>query len=148
MQPICKGNKVFFMTKIIGKFFEDSKAKGVNSFPLNLCMEMRVMHKSKALLCPVSLGDSNHILYIEVLSTVNTPGVRDYFQDISDGWRKMNGVPHWQKQWTFMDKNGDMVTYLKERYGDNLTKFKQVRNALNVDPNNMFVNSVYKHFLA
>ena len=134
--------------KIVGLFYEDSKAKGVNSFPLNLCMELRVMHKSKALLCPASLGDQDHILYIEVLSTVNTPGVHDYFQAISDGWVALGGVPHWQKQWTFLDKDGDMVTYLKGKYGTNLDKFKAVRDALEVDPNDMFVNSVYKHFLA
>ncbi len=132
----------------VGSYFPDSKAKNINGFPLNLCMEMRVIHKSKALLCPASLGSTEHILYIEVLSTVNTPGVHEYFQAISDGWRKMGGVPHWQKQWTFLDRDGDMVAYMKKMYGENLTKFKQVRKALNVDPKNIFVNSVYKHFLA
>lgn len=119
----------------------------MNSFPLNLCMEFRVMHKSKALLCPASLGDQDHILYIEVLSTVNTPEVQDYFQTISDGWKNLGGIPHWQKQWTFLDKDGSMVDYLKEKYGNNLTKFNDVRKALQVDPKDMFVNSVYKHFL-
>ena len=105
------------------------------------------MKKSKALLCPASIGDKDYILYIEVLSTVNTPGVKSFFENISDGWKKLGGIPHWQKQWTFLDKNGSMVNYLKEKYGENLTKFKDVRDLLNVDPNNMFVNSVYSHFL-
>lgn len=128
----------------IGLFYD---AKGVNSFPLNLCMEFRVMKKSKALLCPASIGDQEHILYVEVLSIVNTPGVKDYFKAISDGWKKLGGIPHWHKQWTFLDEKGSMVDYLKKMYGGNLTKFNQVRTAIQVDPDNMFVNSVYKHFL-
>lgn len=130
----------------IGSFYEDTKNKGISVFPLNICMEFRVMKKSKALLCPASIGDQEHILYIEVLSTLNTPGVNDYFTTISDGWKALGGIPHWQKQWTFLDKDGSMVRYLKEKYGENLTKFKQLRNDL-VDPRDMFVNSVYKHIL-
>ena len=118
-----------------------------NAFPLNLCMELRVMKKSKALLCPASLGDEDHILYIEVLSVVNTPGSENYFKDIGTKWKRQGGVPHWQKQWTFLDNNGSMIKYLQGKYGQNLTTFKGVRQAMNVDPNNMFVNDVYKAIL-
>lgn len=106
------------------------------------------MKKSKALLCPASLGDQPHILYVEVLSTSNTLGADTYFKKIGAAWQKLGGVPHWQKQWTFLDNDGSMVTYLKEKYGENLTKFQAIRKALKVDPNNMFVNSVYTHFLS
>lgn len=106
------------------------------------------MKKSKALLCPASIGDKDHILYIEVLSVVNTPGVHDYFKAIGDGWKTLGGIPHWQKQWTFLDDNGSMINYIKMKYGENLAKFKQIRAAMAVDPDDMFVNSVYKHFMA
>lgn len=136
------------MTKnyILDSFYEGKS--GENCYPLNLCMEFRVMKKSKALMCPASLGNEAHILYIEVLSTVNTPGVKRYFTEVSDGWKRLNGVPHWQKQWTFLDNNGSMVNYLKERYGSNLTKFKQVHSGLQVDPKDLFVNSVYSAVLS
>ena len=52
------------------------------------------MHKSQSLLCPASLGDEDHILYIEVLSTVNTPGSGEHFKDIGRQWKKLGGVPH------------------------------------------------------
>ena len=42
-------------------------------------MEMRVIKKSDALLCPASLGDEEHIAYIEVLSTVGTRGYEQFF---------------------------------------------------------------------
>ena len=118
-----------------------------NAFPLNLSMELRIMKESKALLCPASLGDEDHILYIEVLSVVNTPGSENYFKDISMKWKRQGGVPHWQKQWTFLDNNCRMIKYLQGKYGQNLTTFKGVRQAMNVDPNNMLVNNVYKAIL-
>ena len=105
------------------------------------------MKKSKALLCPASLGDEDHILYVEVLSVVNTPGSKEYFGEICRLWKRQGGIPHWQKQWTFLDDNGSMIKYLQGKYGQNLTTFKGVRQAMNVDPNNMFVNDVYKAFL-
>ncbi len=134
-----------------------SKSKSISdddsrSYPLSLCLEFRVMHKSKAFMCPASqsLGqpDAEHIVYIEVLSTLNTPGVREYFKDIGESWMKMHGVPHWQKQWTFLDDNGSMVEHIKKEFGGNLKRFNEVRDALKVDENNMFVNSVYKHFVS
>ena len=106
------------------------------------------MKHSKALLCPASLGDQPHILYIEVLSTTNTLGTNKYFKEIAASWMKLGGVPHWQKQWTFLDDDGSMIEFLKSKYGENLTKFKNVREALKVDPKNMFVNSVYTDLLS
>ena len=111
-------------------------------------MEFRIMKKSEALLCPASLGDQPHDLYIEVLGTINTPGVCEYFSKIAKKWIELGGTPHWQKQWTFLDdKDGSMIKTLKKRYGKNLTDFKDVRDALKVDPKDMFVNSVYQELL-
>ena len=98
------------------------------------------MKKSTSLLCPASLGDKDHIVYIEVLSTAGTQGYKPYFTDIAREWIQQGGVPHWNKQWTFLDDDLDIVAYVQEKYGANLDMFKTVRTQLNVDPNNRFLN--------
>ena len=126
----------------IGKFpFSGEKKSGDNCFPLSMCMEMRVMKKSTSLLCPASLGNEDHIAFIEVLSTADTPGYEPFYTDIAKQWMKQGGVPHWNKQWTFLNNDLDIVKYLQEKYGTHLDTFKLVRKQLKVDPNNLFLNS-------
>ena len=54
---------------------------------------------------------------------------------------KLPGVPHWNKQWSFLNNDLDIVKYLQEKYGTNLDTFKFVRKQLKIDPKNLFLNS-------
>lgn len=117
------------------------------AYPLNLAMEFRIMKKSKAYLCPASLGDQEHIFYIEVLGETNTPDNKQFSRIVAEKWMALGGIPHWQKQWTFLDQNGSMIEYLGQAYGQNLTEFKNVRTAMGVDPNDLFVNTVFRRLL-
>ena len=112
-----------------------------------MCMEMRVIKKSTSLLCPASLGSEEHIAYIEVLSTAGTPGYKPFFTDIAKEWLKQGGVPHWNKQWTFLDNDLGIVKYLQSKYDENLRTFKSVREQLKMDPNNLFLNSTMAKLL-
>ena len=115
-----------------------------NRFPLTLCMEMRVIKKSESLLCPASIGKEEHVAYIEVLSAADTPGYEEYFREIAHEWKKLGGIPHWQKQWAFLDdkfcdgKKVGIFKHIQDMYGDNLTKFNDVRKKY--DPSCVFMN--------
>ena len=124
---------------------EATKEKKIH-FPLTLCMEMRVMHKSESLLCPASIGDEDHIAFIEVLSTTGTPGYDQFFTEVATAWLELGGIPHWQKQWEFLEKapKVDIFSYLREKYGKNMETFMKVREALNVDPDGIFMNDTMK----
>ena len=134
----------------IGKFpskDDDKQTKKKIHFPLTLCMEMRVMHKSEALLCPASIGDEDHITYLEVLSTTGVRGYEEFFTEVAMAWIDLGGIPHWQKQWEFLDKSFDIFSYLRNKYGKNMETFMKVREALNVDPNGIFMNDTMKKLL-
>ena len=113
------------------------------------------MHKSDTLLCPASIveGGDEHVAYLEVLSTSGTPGYEAYFEEVAKEWTKLGGIPHWQKQWTFLKdtkiptgtgSTQDIFEYVRDKYGQNLEKFKIVRDSLNLDPNNLFMNETMK----
>ena len=115
-------------------------------YPLTLVLEMRVMKKSDVLLSPASIGDEEHIAYIEVLSTTGTRGYEQFFTDVSMAWIELGGVPHWQKQWEFLEKqtNFDIFSYLREKYGRNIETFVNVLGELRLDPDGIFMNDMMK----
>ena len=112
-------------------------------FPLSLCMEMRVMKKSEALLCPASLGNEEHIAYIEILSTAGTPGYEQFFADVGKKWIDLGGVPHWYKMWELLNQpNFDVYAFLRSKYGKNMKTFMRVHRQLNLDPDLIFMNKM------
>ena len=106
-----------------------------------------MLRKSECLLCPASVGDEEHVAYIEVLSTVGTPGYIEYFKDIAREWKKLGGVPHWHKQLLLIDeKDMHMVHYIRKQFGKKrIKKYNKVRKDL--DPNEMFLNSTMNKIL-
>ena len=113
-------------------------------------MEMRVIKKSDTLLCPASLGDEENVAYVEVLSMDGTHGYKEFFTEVALEWIKLGGVPHWQKQWDFLQNVKspvDIFTYLRGKYAKNMDTFMQVYRDLNVDPNGIFMNETMKKLL-
>ena len=101
------------------------------------------MKKSDALLCPASLGDEEHIAYIEVLSTVGTPGYEEFFGDVGKKWIDLGGVPHWHKQWELLNRpDFNIYHYLRRKYGKNMETFMKVHRQLNLDPDLIFMNKM------
>ncbi len=141
------------MSLFIGEY-PSEKNDGENThFPLTMCMEMRVVQKGSAFLCPSSIGDYTHVAYIEVLSTSGTQGYEQYFTDVAKAWIDLGGIPHWHKQWAFLkdceigNSEQTIFEYIRSKYGDNMTKFKQVRSELNLDPADRFLNSTMRDVL-
>ena len=104
------------------------------------------MKKCDSLLNPASLvtePDEEHIVYIEILSMVDTPDYDKYFGDVADRWMKLGGVPHWQKQWAFLEsQDKEIFKHLKEKYGQRLTSFETVREKF--DPSGIFMNETWR----
>ncbi len=137
----------------IGRYPDNSGEGKKVYFPLTLCMEMRVMRKSDCFLCPASIVSDNeqYIAYIELLSTVGTPGYEKYFAEVAEAWMKpgLDGIPHWHKQFMFLNsKDCDIFKYIREKYGENLTKFADIRTQLDLDPNDLFLNNTMKKFIS
>ena len=114
---------------------KDEKGKA-NGFPLTLCMELRVIKKSESLLCPASniMWSEEYVAYIEVLSTPDTPGYQEYFRAIAKRWMHLGGIPHWQKQWAFLDDahrfsddSLPIFEHIKENFKKNLKAFNTIR---------------------
>lgn len=111
---------------------------------------MRVIQKGESLLSPASIGSEEHVAYIEVLSTADTPGYEEYFREIAVKWMKLGGIPHWQKQWAFLDdpnvfpdrKLVGIYEHIKRMFGQNLTDFDTVRTKYDAD--GLFMNETMK----
>ena len=109
------------------------------------------MRKSDCFLCPATItqkSDEEHIAYIEVLSTSGTPGYEKYFEEVAEAWMKLDGVPHWHKQFTFLNnEDRDIYKYIRDQFGDHLEKFRNVRTSLNLDPDDIFLNETMKKII-
>ena len=128
-----------------GKYPSETKSEEKISFPLTLAMEMRVIKGSDTLLCPASITEpgKDHVAYIEVLSMSGTPGYEQFFTDVAEAWLELGGTPHWQKQWTFLkdaSKKFNIFEYVRGKYGQNIPTFMTVRQQLQLDPKNLFMN--------
>ena len=82
---------------VLTKLMEQRNRKSI--FLSHSVSKMCVIIKSVALLSPASIGDEEHIAFIEVLSTTGTHGYEQFFTEVSMVWIKLGGVPHWQVQW-------------------------------------------------
>ena len=112
----------------------------VNRYPFTMFFEARFIARSDSILCPASFSKT-HTACLEVQSMYETQNYEDFFIELASEWRKLNGVPHWQKQWALLP---GIIPYLQEKYGKKLDDFLYVRENLGVDPHNLFMNGVLK----
>jgi hypothetical protein len=47
-------------------------------------------------------------------------------------------MPHWAKEWQHIP---NVIQHIKSYLGENIPRFNQIKDQLQVDPTNMFVNS-------
>lgn len=59
---------------------------------------------------------------------------------------RLGGVPHWAKEWSFLDGEG-IFQHLRDHYGENLTKFSSVLNAVNGEKKDLFLNRAMSRLL-
>ena len=114
-------------------------------FPLSLFIDTRFIQHSDTLLSPAVVGQkSTHSFYIMVVLLrlfYTIKESQEFYTAVADEWFKLGGAPHWHKEWSFQT---DVEARLHEVYGGRLTKFKNIRQALDADPHNLFINSTLK----
>lgn len=114
-------------------------------YPLSTTMEMRWISHSETLLAPAIVGKpEGYTFYLEILSYEDTDKALIFFKEVAAYWMTIESggvkpLPHWGKQWSFIP---GMNTYLREGYGDKIEMFKNIRDHLKVDEENMFTNGV------
>ena len=118
------------------------------SYPLSTTLDIRIIQKSYSLLCPAVKRDvdqSTHTAFVEILSYAGTQSYKQFFHDIGEKWIELGGIPHWCKQWTFLEDVG-IFEHIHKYYGNNITKFRDLFKHLNGD-DRMFVNKTMQKVL-
>lgn len=59
---------------------------------------------------------------------------------------RLGGVPHWAKEWSFLEEEG-IFEHCRQHYGENMTKFSAILDAINGEGKEMFLNSTMKRLL-
>ncbi|CAC5357779.1 unnamed protein product [Mytilus coruscus] len=123
--------------------------EGKDEYPLNVVLEMRMMGHSDTLLCPGIIGNpayggSGHVLYIEIISIVDTKGWEKFSINVGKEWMALDGVPHLAKDWDFLPGIED---HIYKHMGQHINAFKKQLNKSGADPNGMFLNKSLQKLL-
>jgi hypothetical protein len=133
----------------------ENKGEFYQLYPVNVALHARFIKNSQSVLSPAyqPAGSDVHTCWIEFLSGAPTPDQpsetwyqnynntwAEFCQLIGPKWLALGGRPHWAKQWQLLDTPSiNIYQKLQVIYGDNLTKFKTVRDQL--DPTETFLYS-------
>lgn len=105
-------------------------------YPMNVVMNVRFIHNSNCWLSP-AFGEG-HTCYIEILSRVKQIDWERFSGQVARDWLTLpQARPHWAKEFQHIP---DVIQHIKTSYGENITRFNQIKHQLQVDPDNMFVN--------
>ena len=112
-------------------------------YPFTVAANARFINHTDALLSPAN-GEGKKC-FIEVLSGLNTHGWPEFSKDLGGRWLQLpNAAPHWPKEWRHFT---NIEEHLKTRHGKNVKRFEEIRQELNVDPDDMFINDMCKTLL-
>lgn len=111
-----------------------------NEYPMNVTMNVRFIRSSTCLLSP-ACGDG-HTCYIEILSFTDQKDWLQFSGEIASDWMTLpQARPHWAKEFRHIP---DIIPQIKRSYGENIQRFNQIKDQLQVDPAHMFVNPTLK----
>ncbi|MBE2195919.1 MAG: FAD-binding protein [Anaerolinea sp.] len=119
--------------------FERTKAYAArHHHPFNVTMNVRFIDHSQCLLSP-AYGEG-HTCYIEILSRTYQKDWFTFSGEIGAEWLKLpQARPHWAKEYRHIP---GVTEHLKRTFGENITRFNKVKQALGLDPDNLFVNDL------
>jgi len=107
-----------------------------DEYPLNVVMNVRFIHNSHCWLSP-AFGEG-HTCYIEILSRTKPANWKRFSGQVAQDWLTLpQARPHWAKEFQHIP---DIIPYLKNSYGENIARFNQIKDQLQVDPEDMFMN--------
>ncbi len=126
-----------FATRLVDRYARNGK------WPLNLALNARFLGRSRALLSPCH--GRPHTCFIEVMTYRDTPGWDEFASELGAGWLEMPGAaPHWPKEFEQIPGVFDKIA---ARYGPNLRRFVELREQLEIDPDDRFVNRLTRRIL-
>lgn len=127
------------MKEAIRLVFERNKAYAArHEYPFNVTMNVRFINNSTCLLSP-AYGEG-HTCYIEFLSRTYQAGWEKFSGEVAAEWLKLpQARPHWAKEFRHIP---GVIEHIKSTFGDNIARFKAVKQQLGVDPENLFVNGL------
>jgi len=106
-------------------------------YPMNVTMNVRFIHNSKCWLSP-AFGEG-HTCYIEVLGRTNKADWERFSGEVASEWLTLpQARPHWAKEFQHIP---NVTQCIKSNLDENIRRFNQIKDQLQVDPMNMFVNS-------
>jgi hypothetical protein len=80
--------------------------------------------------------------YIEVLSRAREPRWLAFSGEIAREWLQLShALPHRAKEYRHIP---NVVEHIKREMGDNIARFNQIKAALGIDPEHMFVNNTLR----
>ena len=103
-------------------------------------VDARFIQYSDTLLCPAIFKD--HSFYVQVLNprySLSIPVLRAFHTALAEKWYKLDGIPHWHKDWDYLPGIDD---HIKKVYEGRIQQFEDIRKQ--VDPNELFLNKRMK----
>jgi len=105
-------------------------------YPLNVVMNVRFIDHSNCLLSP-AFGEG-HTCYIEILSRTRPADWKRFSGQVAQEWLTLpEAMPHWAKEWQHIP---NVIQHIKSYLGESIPRFNQIKDQLQVDPNNIFMN--------
>jgi len=105
-------------------------------YPMNVTMNARFIHNSDCWLSP-AFGEG-HTCYIEILSHTNESLWQRFSGEVAREWLKLpHARPHWAKEYRHIP---GIIEHIKSNFAENIVRFNQIKEQLQVDPSHMFVN--------
>jgi hypothetical protein len=121
--------------------FEQVKAYAARGqYPMNVVMNVRFIHNSHCWLSP-AFGEG-HTCYIEILSRTNPAHWQRFSGEVALAWLTLpQARPHWAKEYRHIP---GVIEHLKSNFGENILRFNQIKERLQIDPSHLFVNDALK----
>jgi UDP-N-acetylenolpyruvoylglucosamine reductase len=105
-------------------------------YPLNVVMNVRFINNSNCLLSPAFGG--GHTCYIEILGRAKPADWKRFSGQVAQEWLTLpEAMPHWAKEFQHIP---NVIQHIKSYLGENIPRFNQIKDQLQVDPTHMFVN--------
>lgn len=112
-------------------------------YPLTMVVNARFIRSSDCLLSPAH--GNERTCYIEILGDHRGPDWRAFAVEVARAWMALpNARPHWGKEYDFIP---GIAEHVRAVLGDDLARFRRVREALAVDPDGIFVNPLIERLL-
>ena len=117
--------------------FETTKAYAARGkYPMNATMNVRFIENSDCWLSP-AFGEG-HTCYIEILSRTNSRDWEQFSGEVAQHWLQLPQARlHWAKEFRHIP---GVIEHIKGQMGANIARFNQIKEHLQIDPEQMFVN--------